>query len=508
MRAHQSGRLAEAEACYRQIITLQPRHFDALHMLAVICAETGRYAEAEQLFEKAIAIDRKFPPCFHHFGLLFAKQNRFKEAIAQFDKAVRIAPNFAPAHCDRGAALSEIDKPKEALTSLNTAVRLAPQVPMVWYNRGNAYSRAGNFTAAQNDYNEALRLNGNYADAWVGRGHLLFRSNRDQEALACFDRALALRNDFPDALWNKALLKLSQGAYAEGWKLYEWRWQYRSFPSMRRNFDRPQWSGHRADLAGKTILVHAEQGLGDTIQFCRYLRLFEALDCRVVFECQPPLISLFKGQGWSCQIVEQGQPLPAFDLHSPLLSLPLAFNTVLETIPNQVPYLVADAIKRDLWRARLGSRPKPRIGLVWSGNPSFRDDRSRSIALERLLPIISDKAEWHSLQKDVREVDREVLMKISGIQDFTQLISDFSDTAAIIAELDLIISVDTAVAHLAGALGKSVWLLLPFHPDFRWLREIEHSPWYPTARLFRQRRDGEWDDVVVRVRAGLDTSNL
>jgi tetratricopeptide (TPR) repeat protein len=677
VRAHKCGQLGEAETLYRRILATQPQSFDALHMMAIVCAEGGKYAESETLFLKALSIDQSFPPCFHHFGLLFAKQNRFKEAIEQFDKAIRAFPNFAPAHCDRGSALLEMGEVNEALPSLNTAVTLAPHVPMVWYNRGNVLFKMSDYPAALNDYTHAIALNNNYTDALVGRGNALFKLerndealsafdkalsinptlteayvgrgtvlhilrqndraaiafdkaislkpdlaeawlgrgngfmerrqyseagaafdkalsidpklaeayagrgtlfhtlrqndraaiafdraislkpdlaeawlgrgnclmegkrydeadvafdrallinpnladgwvsrgvllcclNKHEEALPCFDKALSLRSDLPEALFNKSLVKLLQGDFPSGWKLHEARWKCRFWPSQRA-FGRPRWTGETLQLRNKTLLVHSERGLGDTIQFFRYLRFFDKLGCKVIFECQKPLVALFENQTLpSTRIVEQGLPLPDFDLHCPLLSLPLVFNSTLETIPKEIPYLVREIIKGEKWHNQLGLKTKPRIGLVWSGNPNFGADLSRSMPLELLLPILTDRMDWYSLQKDIRETDRDVLAK-TCILDFTHELADFSETAAAVSELDLVISVDTAVAHLAGALGKPVWILLPFSPDFRWLREVNHSPWYPTATLFRQTQDGDWAGVLRRVHSILDVTNF
>ncbi len=292
------------------------------------------------------------------------------------------------------------------------------------------------------------------------------------------------------------MLKLSLGEYEEGWQLYEWRWKTKSFTSPVRNFSQPLWLGNDS-IVGKTILVHSEQGFGDTIQFYRYLSKLKTLRCKIIFETQTQLVPLIKAQRDNCQIIGQGETIPSFDVHCPLLSLPLAFKTTLETIPAQVPYLFPPPEKLELWRTKLGTRSKPKIGLVWSGKllPDFR----RSIPIESLLLIIDEKAEWYSLQKDVRESDRSSLNSSLTIIDHAPSLNDFSDTAALITEMDLVISIDTAVAHLAGALGKPVWILLPFHPDFRWLRDREDSPWYPTARLFRQTQDGEWRSVIDRV---------
>ncbi len=461
---HQQGNLVDAEAVYKKVLNVDPNDFDALHMLGIINAQRGSFEEAEKFLRKALSVDPKVAPCFHNYGTVLAKLKRFKEAIESYNSAIRLAPNHAPIYSDRGNALYELKRYDEALAA----------------------------------YDKALALKPDFADAWIGRGNVFYSLNRDEEALACYDKAISLKKDFPEGNWNKSLLKLSLGEYEEGWQLYEWRSKNKRFTSAVRNFSQPPWLGNDS-IVGKTILVHSEQGFGDTIQFYRYLSKLKTLGCEIVFETQVPLAPLIKAQRDNCQIIGQGETLPSFDVHCPLLSLPLAFKTTLETIPAQVPYLFPPHEKLELWRTKLGTKSKPRIGLVWSGSLKFANDIRRSIPLELLLPIMSREAEWHSIQKDVRANDYGSLNSNLTFIDHAPSLNDFSDTAALIVEMDIVISVDTAVAHLAGALGKRVWILLPFHPDFRWLRDREDSPWYPTARLFRQTKDGEWESVIDRV---------
>jgi hypothetical protein len=350
-----------------------------------------------------------------------------------------------------------------------------------------------------------LSLQPDLAEAWLGRGNVFADLNRDADALSCYDRAISLNRNLAEAYFNKSFVKLSLGHYDEGWKLYEWRWQARLARLPRRNFSQPLWRGDR-ELRGKTILLHAEQGLGDSVQFFRYLRLFEPDHYRVVFEAPSELVELLRDQAEGIEIIAKVDALPDFDYHCPLLSLPLAFGTTRETIPAAVPCLRAHRDKMAAWRARLGgdsATSKPKIGLVWSGKLSLRHDSS--IPLARLAPIISEQAEWHVLQRDIRDRDRDALAERALIKNHAALLDDFSDTAALIAQMDLVISVDTSVAHLTGALGKPLWLLLPFHPDFRWLRDRDDSPCYPTAKLFRQTTDCDWDGVVARIAEQLKT---
>ena len=329
----------------------------------------------------------------------------------------------------------------------------------------------------------------------------------DSEALECYERSLSLKTQLAGAHWNKALVKLSLAEFDEGWKLYEWRWKTRDFTSPIRRFTQPLWLGD-FDISNKRILIHAEQGLGDTIQFSRYLALLTDKKCRVIFEVQKPLASLYRSQNLDCELIVRGEAIPPFDAHCPLMSLPLAFRTKPDTIPANIPYLVAGDEQRSELARRLGQRTKPRIGVAWSGNPLFArgNDISRPIPLSVLSAIFRDDMERYRLQRDIRDGDTKTLHALPSIRDFSDL--ELSDTAAPMQELDLIISIDTLFAHLAGALGKPVWILLPFHPDFRWLRDRVNSPWYPTARLFRQTTDRDWSDVIRCVSEELNKLGL
>ena len=384
------------------------------------------------------------------------------------------------------------------------ALALEPDLVEAWYGRANALVEVKSYVEALAAYDHALSLQPDLAEAWLGRGNVFADLNRDADALSCYDQAISLNPNLAEAYFNKSFVKLSLGQYQEGWELYEWRWQARLARLPKRDFSQPSWLGD-AELRGKTILIHAEQGLGDCIQFFRYLPVLQAGDYRVLFEAPGELIRLPRDQTEGIEFIAKGDDLPHFDFHCPLMSLPLAFGTTLATIPAAIPYLRADRDKTAVWRARLGEetkKSKPRIGLVWSGKLSLRHESS--IALASLAPIISEKAEWHVLQKDIRGRDREALSELALIKNHSELLDDFADTAALISQMDLVISIDTSVAHLTGALGKPLWLLLPFHPDFRWLRDRDDSPWYPTAKLFRQTTDGDWNAVVARVSSELE----
>ncbi|HXD44031.1 MAG TPA: tetratricopeptide repeat-containing glycosyltransferase family protein [Pseudolabrys sp.] len=496
--SHQAGRLAEAEPLYRAVLDAAPQQFDALHLLGVLHHQRGRSAEAAELIGAALRERPDDAVALTNRSAALNALSRFDEAIAHCDRALAARPDHAEAHNNRALALRELGRVQEALAGCERALRLKPGYADAYNNRGLVLQALRRAEAALGSYDTALQLDPQHLDAINNRGIALFEQNRLAEALACFDRALAVRPSHAHAHWNRAQVLLLTGDFVRGWAEHEWRTA--SNPRLQRRFDRPLWRGD-APVAGKTVLLHAEQGLGDTLQFCRYAPMVAARGARVVLEVQRPLIDLVRTLGRSMEVVARGDALPDFDFHCPLLSLPLAFGTDLASIPAGTPYLRAPASATD-WEARLGAK-RPRIGLVWSGNPGHKRDRDRSIPLYALLPLLDLDATFVSLQKDVRAADAAVL-KQTPVIDVADALTKFSETAAIVSALDLVISVDTSVAHLSGALGKPTWLLLPQAPDWRWLTDRADSPWYPAARLFRQDGARAWGPVVARVRAALE----
>jgi tetratricopeptide (TPR) repeat protein len=351
-------------------------------------------------------------------------------------------------------------------------------------------------------YDQAIALSPKSAEAYLNRGTALAELKRFEEAVASYQRAGDLLPEYGDAHFNVALCKLRLGEFDIGWQTYEWRWQSDQLRHTKRSFTQPQWAGEE-EIAGRTILLHAEQGFGDAIQFCRYIPLVVERGARVILEVQEPLRELMTSLVGTTQVISVGSALPDFDLHCPLLSLPLAFGTRVETIPSVVPYLRASSQGVADWGARLGSKRRPKVGLAWSGRPAHVNDRNRSIRLAALLSLLDIHATFVSLQKHVQPEDARTLETRNDLLHFGDALTDFSTTAALIANLDLVIAVDTGIVHLAGALAKSVWVLLPFLPDWRWLLDRDDSPWYPTARLFRQEETRTWDNVIARVYVAL-----
>ena len=469
----------------------------------VLC-ELERYEEALTSCDKALAIKPDYAEALGNRGLALQELKRYNEALATYDKALAIRADFAQVLTNRGVTLKELGRFDEALASYDRALAINPDSAEALSNRGSALRELKRYDEALADYAETLAIKPDYAEALSNRANALQELHRYDEALANYDKALAIKPDFASAQFNQSLCRLLVGDFENGWRQHEWRWKSKDFFSPKRDFPQPIWLG-KEDIGGKTILLHAEQGLGDTIQFARYTQAVAQKGARVILEVDSPLRSLMSDLSGVHQVLSRGEPLPKFDFHCPLLSLPLAFNTRLQTIPAHIPYLRAPERAVEKWEGRLGRTNLPRVGLVWSGRAAHRNDRNRSIALSRLATLASPDVTLISLQNEVRAKDAEVLSANKQIAHFGPELRDFSDTAALVSLLDLVISVDTSVAHLAGALGKPVWILLPFAPDWRWLVAREDSPWYPTARLFRQPRMDDWDSVIDRVARDLKT---
>jgi hypothetical protein len=424
---------------------------------------------------------------------------RYDEALAALDRALALQPDNADAHSNRGIVLSDIKRHDEAIASFDRALQLAPDHVEALSNKAAVLLALKRHDEALACCHRALALAPDHVGALCNHGTILNATMRQDEARAIYEHALTLAPDAPKLHGNLATVCLLTGDFARGFAEYEWRWKKDTLARTLRPFPQPLWQGE--DIAGKTILLHSEQGFGDTLQFCRYAPLVAARSARVILEVEPPLAALMRTLSGPSQVIAKGSPLPPFDVHCPLMSLPLACGTVLDTVPAETPYLKASAPSG--WRDRLTGLRRPAIGLVWSGNPRHERDNDRSMSLAALLPLLDADATFVSLQKEPRPGDAALLAERSDILRFGEKTGDFADTAALIGELDLVITVDTSVAHLAAALGKPVWIMVQYLPDWRWLLAREDSPWYPTARLFRQDATHRWDGVIARVNAAL-----
>ena len=505
----QLRRFEAALQSFDRLLALQPKSSAALYNRGTALFALERWSDALHSYDRALALKPDYADVWVNRGMTLQRLQRHAEALASFNQALVHQPRHVEGLNNRGTALQSMNQHVEALASFDRAIALRPDNADALNNRGNSLDALDRPLEAVASIDRALELRPDFAMAWNNRSVTLRNLNRLEEALESVDCALTLQPGYSDAHWNRSLILLLRGDFAAGWVEYEWRLQMPSLGYVPRPFAQPRWSGTES-LTEKTILVYAEQGLGDTIQFCRYAKLLAERGARVVLEVQRPLRSLFAGLAGVDMLLSPGDALPTFDFYSPLLSLPLAFGTDMNSVPAPRNYLAADPARVAAWRSRLEmpgrSATTRRIGLVWAGNPTLTQDRHRSVPLEALLSLAAPGLQFCSLQKDLRPGDRELLSTRPEILHFGDDLDDFADTAALIECLDLVISVDTAVAHLAGALGKPVWILQRYSPDFRWLLEREDSPWYPSARLFRQPQRGDWRSVISAIAEQLQGS--
>lgn len=550
IRLHQIGQLKEAAAAYAFVLQMQPRQFDALHRLGIVFIQQNNPQRAIELLRKALKVNPESAHAHSNLGNALLASRQTDAAVASFDRAIAIAPDFAEAHVNRGDALRRLGKFEAAVASFKQAIALQPDLmpayanwgktledlgqsdqavavfdqaivispdsAAAFYNRGNALKGNQQSDAALASYDQALRLNPAYAEAWYNKGVVLQERNQIDPAVDHYRRAIEINPDYALAHWNLATALLMGAEHERGWEEFEWRWRSveTGLVANRRGLRQPGWLGREA-LAGKTILLQNEQGLGDTLQFCRYAKLVSDLGARVILEVQPPLLEVLRDlEGVDQLLPDTAKRIPEVDFHCALMSLPLALGTTLETIPNQVPYVRSSPEKASTWKARLAASDALRVGLVWSGNfvaghPELKATHARrNIPLQKLAPLRMDGITFYSLQKgQPAEAELPALVQAgwSGppIIDLTAELHDFSDTAALIDNLDLVISVDTSTAHLAGAMGKPVWVLNRFDTCWRWMLERDDSPWYPTLKLYRQTTPGDWDSMVERVRDDL-----
>jgi tetratricopeptide (TPR) repeat protein len=537
---HRQGQLREAEKIYARVLKVAPNNFDALNLLGAVKVQQGQFGEARRLFSAAVKVNPAVAAAWCNLGQAEYALKRPAEALQCFDKALTLAPDDADILYQHANALLSLDRTRDALAELQivlarkpqhfearlnkglaqaklgfaegaladfeAALALAPQHPVAHYNRGVALIKLGRYAEAVAANDRAIAAAPQHIGAWLNRGKALAQLRRLDEAIASYGEVLALRKDYADAHFNQALALLTIGDYRRGFAEYEWRWRRTGMPPPQSR-GRPLWLGEYS-LPGKTILLHAEQGLGDTIQFARYVPLVAAQGAKVLLEVQPELNSLLSRLEGAAAVVARGEAPPPFDLHCPLGSLPLALKTELQTVPAPASYLAADEAHLKKWSARLQHVPPPRVAIAWSGNPAHDNDRNRSLPFGALAPLFTTGASFIGIQRDLRSEDAARLAAETRLIHVGGELDDFNDTAAVLALCDLIISVDTAPAHLGGAMGRPVWVLVPFAPDWRWMLEGETTPWYPTARLFRQHSPGDWDAVIARVAAALKLSGL
>ncbi len=499
----EQDRLNEAMECYNRAIELKPDYAEAHYNLGNALRRKCKPDEAASCFTKAIELKPEYVEAHSNLGSVLQEQGKLDEAASCFSKAIKLKPEYAEAHSNLGLVLQEQGKLDEAAKSFHLATELNPDHAEVHNNLGTFLQEQGKLDEAAERYKKAIALEPNHAKAHNNLGAALQEQGKYEEAMEYYKRAISLTPDYAEAHMNRSFVLMLTGNLEEGWPEYEWRLHTKD--RISRTFQQPRWDG--TPLNNSSILVHAEQGLGDTIQFVRYLPMVQAKGGYVIFECQKNLFRLLKNNAGFDEIIEKAsanEENSHFDVQVPLLSLPGIFGTTFDNIPSNVPYITVDPVPVEEWNAWIGYNDDFKIGIVWAGSPHHKNDRTRSCKLEDFAQLAEIPGlSFYSVQKGPASAEAfnpPGGMKIINLEN---KMNDFADTAAIIVNLDLVISVDTAVAHLAGALGKPVWNLLPFAPEWRWQLNLADSPWYPGMRLFRQSQPNDWTGVFEQVKKAL-----
>ena len=502
---HAAGRAAEAEPCYRGALALAPELAEAHNLLGQLLTETGRPGDAVAHLRAAVRLAPADAEAANNLGNALQSLGDLDGAIASYHAALIARPAFALAHSNLGSALQRRGALEAAVANYRAALSLAPDSAIAHGNLAGLLGELGDTDGALAHFQRALALEPASATIHMSLGSTLYDLGRLDDAIAAYRSALELRPDFARARLNLAFALLKTGDFARGWQAYRARWDTGELDHLRARLAGPPWRGD--DPAGRTILLYGEQGLGDLIQFCRYAPLLQARGARVVLLVDgswQPLRALLASLAGVARLADTSAAAAPYDCHASVLDLPGLLGTTLASIPAEIPYLAADPVRRARWRARLGAPRGLRVGLVWAGGTRFAKEHLRSPRLAPLLTLLGlPGIEWIALQKGDGRRDLEACALPPGVVDLGPELDDFADTAAVMAELDLVISSCTAPAHLAGALGRPVWVMLPVMADWRWLTERADSPWYPTMRLFRQVRCGDWTPVVDQLGAAL-----
>ena len=508
---YNTKRFDEAIACYDRVIAIKPDFADAHSNRGIALKDMNLDAEALASYDRAISIRPDYPESLSNRGIVLHDLKRFDEAIASYDRAIAANPKFPEAHFNRGNTLREVLRYDEAIASYERATSLRPTFAEAYFNRGNTLRDMLRFDEALASYGQAASAKPRYAEAHCNKGILLQQIKRYDEARASFDAAIASDPDYTDGQFNRAEFFLLMGDYQQGWDLYEWRFKTKYLESHPAAINLPLWTGAQS-VAGKRILIHSKAGYGDYLMFIRYVPLLKKLGATVIVFAPKPLLALFSASDTDVQVVDMDEPVPEVDFQCPIMSLPKVFRTTLDTIPADLPYLKAPPEKLAYWRQKLPASKKLRIGLMWSGSPNRNIDknplRNRTAPLNAIRPLLDLPFEFHSLQKEPLEDEAALLSSLTQIHNHQEELGDFSDTAALIDRMDLVISIDTSVAHLAGGLGKPLWVILPYASDYRWMPEGDKTPWYPNVTQFRQNAVGDWNNVIERVKDRLQKAPL
>jgi len=500
-RHRDAGEAAQARRCVAEVLAEYPGNSEASGLMAALAADDNDFDQGYRWAQRTLDADPRAAGPHYTLGRLFQAEGRLAEAEASYLRAIEFAPDSAKAHNNLGCVLHMLGKLDLAVASYRRALALDASLPEAGQNLAAITSNPALAEGAIAGYLRQLRQNPDDAWARINLGNVYRELGRHSEALASFDAAVARDPELAEAHFSRAHELLLCGEYAAGWKEHEWRWKVKGLGTPMPEFRQPLWDG--AALPGKTLLLHAEQGLGDTIQFIRYASLAAQRCAAVILECQPQIAGLLRSVPGLSRVVARGEPLPEFDTHLPVMSLPRIFETTLDSVPWNGPYIRADPRRIEHWRRALAPGARLHVGLAWAGRPQNWDDRKRSIPLAAFAPLAGVPGlSLYSLQwgEGAAQIASQPQLQIA---DFGDAIRDFSEMAALIASLDLVISVCTSVSHLAGAQGAPTWLLAAHAADWRWLLERGDSPWYPSVRIFRQQKSGDWPGVIERVAAAL-----
>ncbi len=512
---HDAGRDARALACFERVVQMQ-RGFAPGHLnKGVSLQRLGRWQDSVMSLSQALSLDAGSAVTWNALGVAMRQLRQPAEAAQCFEKAVSLASDYAVAHTNLGAVLRDLHRLEDAVRCHMQALELQPQSSQAWNNLGLTLRDLGRLEDAQDAFRQSIARQPRSASTLSNLGVTLGMAGKLAEAAQCHDEAVKLQPDDPDLHWNRAQSLLAVGRFSEGWPAFEARWES-SFTGMRLPYPAAkQWRG-QGELVGRTLLVHHEQGLGDSLQFCRFVPRLAAAGARVLLQVPRPLHRLFERLEGVAEVIDRDAPAPPHDWHCPMMSLPGCFETDLSWIASSVPYLKADPAQAAVWAERLGRTERPRVGLVWSGGvrpdqPELRaTNERRNIAFRQLARIYRPDLDFFSLQKGAAaqedmQRDRSGFWPDDNLYDLTDQLSDFADTAALVENLDLVVTVDTSTAHLAGAMGKPVWILNRFDMCWRWRLEADRSPWYPSARLFNQSAPGDWEGVLDQAAQALIT---
>lgn len=499
------NQLEKAYGIYRDILGENAGHAGALLGIGLILEKQQKFDLAIQFLSKALESNPGKTQALMARGRIFRLQGMSKNAVSDFTEVIAQHPDNFEALIARGITFGQISQPNAAIDDFSRAIRSDPNRAEAFYNRGVVYEKRHEFEAAIRDYSIAIKLNSDDFKAYNNRGVARRETKCFDAALKDFDKSVEINPDFAEGHYNKSLTLLSVGNLKEGFRLYEYRWKTVHFQSQLRQFTQPLWLGDE-DLTGKTILLHSEQGLGDSIQFCRYIKFFENMECRVLLEIERPLMTLIQSLLQEERIFEKGSRLPKFDYHCPLMSLPYAFGTTIDSIPFHGPYLTPQQTRITHWQKRLQKKNKPCIGLAWRGNPNHVNDQRRSAQLDEIVEFLSEDCDWVSLEKFPTKEELSLIKQTRHMKQFGVEIGDFAETAALCSALDAVISVDTSAAHLAASVGVQTHLLLRNCPDWRWGQTSNTTKWYRSMSIHRKKPSTKWGCLVQETTSNILTA--